>query len=273
MFRSEPDSVTGGIGMTGRIIAEASDSRATLTISQPERRNALTVAMWQDLADHVRALSRYDAMRCIVVRGATAEAFSAGADISEFHAERATHEQVVRFHEEYVGGCLGAIADCPVPVVAAIQGACFGGGLEIAVACDLRIAAQGARFGAPVGRMGFPLALGETEGLFRLVGPSVSAELLIEGRLFDARTAYEKGLVSRVVEAEDFEGAIAETVENICASGILAARSHKRQIRRLMRDAAPVTRAERMEVYGFAENEEYRRGVEAFLAKAGRRTR
>ena len=168
---------------------------------------------------------------------------------------------------------LNAIVDCPVPIVAAIQGACFGGGLEIAVACNLRIAAQGARFGAPVGRMGFPLALGETEGLFRLVGPSVSAELLIEGRLFDARTAREKGLVTRVVEAEDFEAAIAETVENICASGILAARSHKRQIRRLMRDAAPVTSAERMEVYGFAESDEYRRGVEAFLAKATRRAR
>ena len=101
---------------------------------------------------------------------------------------------------------LNAIVDCPVPIVAAIQGACFGGGLEIAVACNLRIAAQGARLGAPVGRMGFPLALGETEGLFRLVGPSVSAELLIDGRLFDARTAREKGLVTRVVEAERHPG-------------------------------------------------------------------
>ena len=103
MFRYDPPSVTDGIDMTGRIISEVMDSRATLTISQPKRRNALTVAMWQDLAEHVRALSRNDAMRCIVIRGATAEAFSAGADISEFHAERATLEQVVRFHEEYVG--------------------------------------------------------------------------------------------------------------------------------------------------------------------------
>ncbi|MDP4003967.1 enoyl-CoA hydratase/isomerase family protein [Methylobacterium sp. NEAU K] len=256
--------------MTGTILAGKSGSRATLTISYPERRNALTILMWQELAAQVRALSRDGGMRCVVIRGATAEAFSAGADISEFGTARSTYEQVVRFHEEYVGGCLGAIAACPTPVVAAIQGACFGGGLGIAAACDIRIAAEGARFGAPVGRMGFPLALGETEALFRLVGPSVTAELLIEGRLFDARTACEKGLVSRVVEEDDFERAVAATVENICASGILAARSHKRQIQRLMRDATAVTSAERMEVYSFAESEEYQHGVAAFLAKTDR---
>ncbi|MCB4806175.1 enoyl-CoA hydratase/carnithine racemase [Methylobacterium brachiatum] len=257
--------------MTGQILEETSGSCATLTISQPARRNALTVLMWQDLAKRVRALSRDDGMRCIVIRGATPEAFSAGADISEFHATRATHAQVVRFHEEYVGGCLEAIATCPVPIVAAIRGSCFGGGLEIAVACDIRIAAADARFGAPVGRMGFPMALGETEGLFKLVGPAVTAELLIEGRLFDAQTAHEKGLVSRVVQTEAFERATIETVENICASGIRAARSHKQQIRRLMQDATAVTRAERMEVYSFADSEEYKRGVEAFLTKARRR--
>ncbi|MCJ2126640.1 enoyl-CoA hydratase/isomerase family protein [Methylobacterium sp. J-077] len=254
--------------MGGEIRTERSGPSVTLTISQPARRNALTVAMWQDLAAHVLDLAGDDELRCIVIRGGTAEAFSAGADISEFHTSRSTHEQVVRFHEEYVGGCLSAIAECPVPIVAAIQGACFGGGLEIAVACDLRIASRDARFGAPVGRIGFPLALGETEGLFRLVGPSVTAELLIEGRLFDAPTACAKGLVSRVVEVADFEGAIAETVGNICASGIQAARSHKRQIQRLMRDAAPVTYAERMEVYSFAESQEYKHGVQAFLTKA-----
>jgi enoyl-CoA hydratase len=257
--------------MTGQILAAISGPCATLTISQPARRNALTVRMWQDLADRMRVLSQDDALRCVVIRGATVDAFSAGADISEFHATRATREQVIRFHETEVGGCLEAIAACPVPVVAAIRGACFGGGLEIAVACDIRIAAADARFGAPVGRMGFPMALGETESLFRLVGASVTAELLIEGRLLDARTACAKGLVTRVVETAAFDRAVAETVENVCASGILAARSHKRQIRRLMRDATPVTRIERMEVYDFAETEEYRRGVEAFLTRAYRR--
>lgn len=256
--------------MAGEIIRDSSDAVTTLTISHPEKRNALTVRMWQDLKAHMSALSQESEMRCIVIRGAAAEAFSAGADISEFHGTRATYEQVVRFHEDYVLGCLGAIAACPVPVVAAIQGACFGGGLEIAVMCDIRIAEEGARFGAPVGRMGFPLAFAETEALFRLVGPSVTAELLIEGRILDAPTACQKGLVTRVAGPDDFEEEVAATTKNIRASGVLAARSHKRQIRRLMEDASPVSRDERMDVYRFADSEEYHRGVAAFLAKADR---
>lgn len=258
------------VDITDRIIREGSAEVATLTISHPKRRNALTVRMWQDLKAHLRTLAEESEMRCIVVRGATAEAFSAGADISEFHETRSTYEQVVRFHEEYVLGCLDAIAACPVPIVAAIRGACFGGGLEIAALCDIRIAEAGARFGAPVGRMGFPLAFAETEALFRLVGPSVTSELLIEGRILDARAACEKGLVTRVVDRDAFEDAVATTVDNIRRSGVFAARSHKRQIRRLMANSAPVSKDERMDVYRFADREEYHRGIAAFLAKADR---
>ena len=106
--------------------------------------------------------------------------------------------------------------------------------------------------------------------MVRLVGPSVAAELLIEGRVFDARTAYEKGLVTRVVGSEVFKQELDETVQNVCASGIYAARSHKRQIRRLMADNSPLSREERLEVYKFVETDEYHRGIEAFLAKGGR---
>lgn len=256
--------------MAGEIIRNNREAVTTLMISHPDKRNALTVQMWRDLAAHMRALSQDSEARCIVIRGASPDAFSAGADVSEFRETRSTYEQVVRFHENYVLGCLSAIAACPVPVVAAIQGACFGGGLEIAVMCDIRVADAAARFGAPVGRMGFPLAFAETEALFRLVGPSVAAELLIEGRVLDAGMACVKGLVTRVVGRDDFEEEIAATTKNICMSGILAARSHKRQIRRLMENASPVSRDERMDVYRFADSEEYHRGVAAFLAKADR---
>lgn len=243
---------------------------ATLTISNPRKKNALTVRMWQDLREHLLALSGESDLRCVVVRGASADAFSAGADISEFSETRSTYEQVVRFHEDYVLGCLDAIAACPTPVVAAIQGACFGGGLEIATMCDIRVAEAGARFGAPVGRMGFPLAFAETEALVRLVGASTAAELLLEGRILDARVAYEKGLVTRVVGKDLFQQEVDRTIENIRRSGIFAARSHKRQIRRLMEDASAVSLEERMEVYKFVDTDDYHRGVEAFLAKADR---
>lgn len=253
--------------MSGEILREATAEVATLTISNPSKRNALSVKMWLELRRYMQVLSEDSDLRCVLLRGASPDAFSAGADISEFSETRSTYEQVVRFHEDFVLGCLKAIAACPVPVVAAIQGACFGGGLEIATMCDIRIAEIGARFGAPVGRMGFPLAFGETEALVRLVGPSVAAELLIEGRIFDAQEAHEKGIVARVVSPDCFQQEVDHCIENIRQSGSFAARSHKRQIRRLMTDASPVSTEERMEVYKFVETADYHRGIETFLAK------
>lgn len=241
---------------------------AEVRIDHPAKLNALTVAMWRELKDTFEELATRDDLRCVVVRGAGGKAFSAGADIGEFEATRASFDQVVQFHEEVVGGGLAAVFACPVPVVAAIEGACFGGGLEIASVCDLRIAAASARFGAPVGRLGFPLAFAETQALVRWVGPAVAAELLIEGRIFDAQEACRKGLVARVVEDECLDEAVETTVRNITASGAWASRSHKRQIRRIALDPTPVTLEERMREYAFAETEEYRSGYRRFLAKS-----
>lgn len=256
--------------MTGHIIEARDGDTAILTISHRHKLNALTVGMWQQLRERFEALSQEDVLRCVVIRGAGEEAFSSGADISEFATQRCSYDQVVRFHETYVLGALDMVASCPVPVIAAIRGACFGGGLEIATVCDLRLAADDARFGAPVGRLGFPLALGETQALFRLVGPATAAELLLEGRTYDAATACAKGLVTRVVPCDRFEAALAETVANILKSGPLAARSHKSQLRRLARDPAPVSREERMAGYAFAESPEYREGLRAFLERRSR---
>jgi enoyl-CoA hydratase/carnithine racemase len=255
--------------LSGQIITERSRDVATIVLSNPSKRNAITVAMWADLKGCIESLSRESELRCAVIRGDGGSAFSAGADISEFETYRSTYEQVVRFHEEYVNGCLIAIAECPVPIVAAIQGVCFGGGLEIAAACDIRIAEAGARFGAPVGRLGFPLAFAETQALFRLVGPTTTAELLIEGCTYDADLAREKGIVTRVFSSERFESAVAESVKNINQCGAMATRIHKRQIRRLMVDASPVSLEERMRDYAFADTDEYRQGRLRFLGPVG----
>ncbi len=180
---------------------------------------------------------------------------------------RSTRQQVIEFHESCVRGALTAIVECPVPVVAAIGGACMGGGLEIAAACDLRIAGDSSRFGAPVGRHGFPLAFAETQALFRMVGPATLAELLLEGRILDAREASAKGLVTRVVPDAQVASEAQATARRICESSPLAARSHKQQIRRLTIDTSPVTPEERMGVYAFADSEDYQIGYRAFLSK------
>lgn len=243
---------------------------ATITLRNESKLNALTVRMWSELKAHFEDLAASETLRCIVIQGAGDKAFSAGADISEFETTRSTREQVIRFHEEYVGACLAAMLNCDIPVVAAIRGVCMGGGLEIACATDIRLADVTATFGAPVGRLGFPLAFGETQALVSVVGPAVAAELLIEGRILKAAEALSRHLVTRLHAPEALQAGVTACVENICKSGRFAARSHKRQLRRLMRDPSPVTREERFAVYGFAETEEYRAGIRSFLEKKQR---
>jgi enoyl-CoA hydratase/carnithine racemase len=253
--------------MAGQIRVSLQGEIATVTISQPGKRNALTVEMWGELKSAFERVSVDAGPRCIVLRGEGDEAFSAGADMSEFERVRSTRKQVIEFHEICVLGALTAIMECPVPVVAAIGGVCMGGGIEIAAVCDLRIAGESSRFGAPVGRHGFPLAFAETQALFRIVGPATMAELLLEGRILDAREAFAKGLVTRVVPDAEVASEAQATALRICESSPLASRSHKQQIRRLTLDDSPVASEERMRVYAFADSEDYQIGYRAFLSK------
>jgi enoyl-CoA hydratase/carnithine racemase len=146
----------------------------------------------------------------------------------------------------------------------------MGGGLEIITACDLRLCGESARFCAPVGRLGFPLALGETETLFNLVGAAVAAELLIEGRILTAREAYDRRLATRVVPEAKLEAKVDAARQNIVAGSPVAARLHKRQLRRLVTNPAPVTREERLEMYRFVDSEDCRIGPARFWKRRRR---
>ena len=134
----------------------------------------------------------------VVIRGAGGN-FAAGADIEEFDRVRHDPSSGRQYHLETIGNALTAIDRCPVPLIAAIEGVCVGGGLEIASLCDIRLAADTARFGVPIGRLGFPLALPELVPLLRLVGPAVAAEMLLESRILSADEAETRRLVTRVV--------------------------------------------------------------------------
>ncbi len=252
--------------MNGKIDVLLNGPIAHLTIGNRPRRNALTVAMWAELKNAFDAFANNETLRCVVIRG-DGDSFCAGADMSEFERVRSTRAQVEHFHETCVLGALTAISESPVPVVAAIGGVCMGGGLEIAAVCDIRIACASASFGAAVGRLGFPLAFAETQAVFRVAGAAVLAEMLLEGRMLTAQEALAKGLVARVVDDEHLAAEAEATAARICESSPLAAHEHKRQIRRLLRDATPVTREERIAVYAFAETEDYRIGYRAFLEK------
>lgn len=252
--------------MSGTIHFVADAGVATVTLESPGKVNAVSVAMWHELRRVFEALAEDEHLRCIVVRGAGAN-FAAGADLDEFGEVHRDLLSGRRFHLETVLPALEAIGTVPQPVVAAIEGVCAGGGLQIALACDVRLAADTARLGVPVGRLGFPVVVSELRLLLERLGPSVTADLLLTGRLVDAHEAVSYGLVSRTVPTADFEHRLGETVHAVCAGSPLAARQNKAQIRLLLERGMKYTAHDLDASFDFLDSEDYREGVAAFLAK------
>jgi len=252
--------------MSGEAVLVAREGTvATVTLNRPERLNALDKAMWMRLGAGMRELGADDALRCVVLRGAGGKAFAAGADIAEFGRERANAAHAKRYAED-IAGTMRAIAQCRHPTLALIEGACVGGGLLIASQCDLRICNESARFGVPVKNLGLVEAYDELEGMLRVTSSALALEILLEGRILDAREAYEKGLVSRVVPDARIEAEGYASARRIAEGAPLAARWHKKFVRRLA-DPQPLTEAERDESYACFDTEDFREGVAAFLEK------
>jgi enoyl-CoA hydratase/carnithine racemase len=237
---------------------------AHVVLSHPGRMNAITVAMWQQLAQCFADLGRDDSLRCIVVAGEGGH-FAAGADIREFPKARRDTASVVHYHRRVIAPALRAIEQCPHPVVARIDGVCVGGGLEIACQCDLRIASRSARLGAPINRLGFPMAPDEMRGVLKVAGRAVALELLLEGRILPADDACAKGLLTRVVPEAELEAEVARCVERIVAGAPLAARLNKHMAERLSRDE-PLQEDEYDRFFSYAESRDHQEGVRAFLA-------
>lgn len=252
--------------MAGTIHYVADAGVATVTLQSPRKLNAVSVTMWQELRRLFEALAGDESVRCIVVRGAGGH-FAAGADLDEFaevHRDRVSGR---RFHLEVVVPALAAIRDAPQPVMAAIEGVCAGGGLQIALACDLRLASESARLGIPVGRLGLAVVLPELRLLVERLGQAVTAELLLTGRLIDAREAAAKGVVSKALPAAEFEQHVSETAQAIAAGSPLAARLNKAQIRRLVERAMQYTAHELDASFDFLDSADHVEGMAAFLAK------
>jgi enoyl-CoA hydratase/carnithine racemase len=251
--------------MTELVLVERRDAVAIVTLNRPEKLNAINRAMWQGLAQALRSLSADDGLRCVVIRGAGDQAFAAGADIAAFATERNSVDAAVAYGEGMVE-TMGAIEACRHPTIALIKGVCVGGGLELASVCDLRICGQSSRFGIPIKRLGLVMGYGELRGFLRLVGPAVALEVLLEGRVFGADEAFQKGLVTRVVPDAAVEQEVWETAQRIAEGAPLVARWHKQFIRRLA-DPAPLTPEEEHESYACFGTEDFQTGYRSFVEK------
>ncbi len=254
--------------MSGEILVTQDGPVATVVLSNPEKLNALTVAMWRELTAVMARLSADDALRCVVLRGAGSAAFAAGADIAEFATARNTVAQGKGYHRELVYGALRAVGECRHPTVAMIHGACAGGGLELACQCDLRIAGHSARFGVPINRLGFAIAYDELAALLPLIGRAAALEILIEGRMWSAEEAQAKGLLTRLVADVELAAETAATVARITDGAPLVARWHKQFTRRLTPQPVPLSEAEIDANFDYFNTEDYRIGYAAFISKA-----
>ena len=240
---------------------------ARLTLANPGKRNAIDIAMWRALRaafERLQSLAPDEAPRVVIVGGADGQ-FASGGDIAEFAAFRFDEARLHDFHEHVVAPALDAMLACDIPLVAAIEGACIGGGLEIAACCDIRLAAQGARFGAPIAKLGFPMAPGELQRLTRVVPEAVLREMLLEARLFDAARALQGGLVHAVVPDGELASVVAQRAQDIAALSPQAARINKRTLRQIA--AGGPTEGERRAHYAYADSPEHREGIHAFLEK------
>ena len=251
--------------MSETILIGRDGAIATVTLNRPDKLNALNREMWAGLGDTMRRLSANDALRCIVLRGAGGKAFAAGADIAEFATERANARQA-KLYGQLIHDTMQAVAQCRHPTVALIEGACVGGGLEIAAMCDMRVCGVSSRFGVPINKLGLTMAYGELAGLLALAGRAVTLEILLEGRVFDAEEAYRKRLVNRVVADDQVEAESYALAQRIADGAPLVARWHKQFIERLT-VRADITPEEWDIGFACFDTDDYRTGVKAFLAK------
>lgn len=235
-----------------------------VTLDRPEKRNAMTLEMYQAFQRVFDDLNARQDVRCIVVQGAGG-AFCAGSDIGTFGDDRDGVERA-RAYADLTISCTDSLKNCPYPTIACIDGACVGGGLEIAAMCDFRLASERSRFGIPVNRIGLVLDHRELEDLIQLVGASRTLEILLEGRVFDASEALTKGLLTAVVPQPELVQRCQETARRIAAGAPLANRWHKKFVRQLAA-RTPLTSEDREEAYVCFGTEDYRIGVAAFGRK------
>lgn len=253
--------------MAGSIAFERSGPLARVTLANPGKHNAIDVAMWRELRalfDELQAQPIDAAPRAVVVCGADGQ-FASGGDIVEFASFRFDEGQLHDFHERIVAPALQAMLDCDIPLVAQIDGACIGGGLEIAACCDIRIAGEASRFGAPIAKLGFPMAPGELMLLSQVVPAPVLREMLLEARLLDAARALQLGLVHTVVADAEVAAHALQRAEQIVTLSPQSARLNKRTLRQIA--AGGPTPAERLAHFSYADSAEHREGIAAFIEK------
>ena len=252
------------VAAVGEVRCHFEGRLAIVTIANPAKLNAMSRHMWQQLRYVFDSISGNKDAGCVLISGAPCgdvKAFSAGGDISEYPSFRFNEASLREFHEVDVWGGLQAMLACDVPIVARIDGACMGAGVEMASCCDIRIAGASAKFGAPIAKLGFPMASKEAEVVVRAVGELTAREMLLEAAVLDAPTMLQRGFLNRVVADADVADAAMQSVNRILALAPQAARLNKQTFRGLLQGMNS------QNPYAYADSAEHIEGISAFMAK------
>ena len=251
----------------GKLLASVADGVGLLTFNQPERRNAISVGMWDGLAEVLDGWDRDPAVRVAVMTGAGGKAFVSGADISEFGAQRDSAAAQQAYDAQTRRGW-AALAGFRKPLIARIEGYCLGGGLGIAMQADLRVAGEDSSFGIPAGRLGIVYGFAMTRRLVGLVGPSQAKLLLLAGARIPAAEALRIGLVDQVVPDAALHGVVDALARGIAANAPLSVQGNKLVVEQVLRDAADRDMAA-VEAAAAAcfDSADYREGRTAFMEK------
>ncbi len=254
--------------MSQELLHEAKHGVVTITINRPAQRNAVTYDMWKHLAAFMAELQADPEARVVILRGAGIQSFSAGADIAEFEEQRRNSALAMKYHAA-VEEALEAIAHLSRPTIAMIAGFCVGGGLELAIATDLRIAADNSRFGIPTAKLGIVMPHWEMSRLVRLVGAGRAMDVLLTARLVEADEALRIGLVSRLVPLAEIEQYTEQVATEIAACAPLSHRWHKHVLETVLRNPGldGLTPEEANLPFACFDTEDFQEGRRAFLEK------
>ncbi|HVY57943.1 MAG TPA: enoyl-CoA hydratase [Xanthobacteraceae bacterium] len=252
---------------TDKMLSRKEGRVGYVIFNNPQRHNAVSLDMWEAAARMLDGFAKDDEVRVVVLTGAGGKAFVSGADISKFDDERATLEAVARYNamteKTYAG-----VSDFPKPTIAMIRGYCIGGGVGLAVACDLRICSDNSRFAVPAAKLGLGYDYPGLKRLIDVVGPSFAKEIFFTARQFDAEEARLMGLVNRVVPEGELERYVENYAEMIAANAPLTVNSVKYIVGEAVKDESKRNMARCAELVKqcFASND-YIEGRKAFMEK------
>jgi enoyl-CoA hydratase len=246
----------------GKILKRVDDGVGIITFNNPDKRNAMSLDMWEGLGHALIELRDDPAVRVVILRGAGDKAFVSGADISQF--EKVRHNAAAS--EEYArrsAAQRALLADYPKPTIAAIRGFCLGGGMQVAMLCDIRIAAEASQFGIPAARLGIAYGYDGLRHLVSLVGPSWARLIMYTGMRIDSAEALRIGLVDRVIPNDEWWDAAIAIARTISENAPLAVKAAKITIAQILNDPAERD----MEATACMDSEDFREGRRAFMEK------